>query len=282
MSDITVEQLDSFLQEIKNEYAALSKSEKSASDKEASKSPEGSASGSPEASASGSKPEGSLQKDDLAAKPEPEVEAAPEEVAPEAEVAPEEADPAAEGGEMGPDELYEMYCKLDEEQLAMHFMACNKAMYTKMGAPEEEQALPGEAPPMEAAPAAAPAPEAEAPPPQFGKAEKDELEKLNKSLQDKTSDLEKKVEELTETLTKVVNHPSRKAFTGSNFASTVKEDKSNQPLSKSEVLGKLVDKAKNPKLSDADRAKVESYAYKFSVKPVLSEELSKFLSEEVK
>lgn len=288
--DITAEQLDSLIQEIKSEYAVLAKSEEMAKaempaafeeKKEGSKSEK-----KEESSKEGSKPEASktegskseMKKDDaVATEPAPE---APDE-APAPDAAPEDA------GDVGADQLFDMYSKLDEEQLAMHYMACSKALYSKMDQPDEE-AMP-EAPVAEepaapeavappAAPEAAPAPEASKPSP-FGKAEVEELEKLRKEnadLKGKTSDLEKKVDEVADTLQKVVSHPSRKAFSGSNFSSNTKpvvvtEEK---VLSKSEIMSALNEKARDPKLSEADRSKIYSY----SIKPVFNEELKKFLS----
>jgi len=271
--DITEDQINKLLEDVKQEFAELQKSEEAqlAKADEESKKEEKS-----EKDDSSEKKEGSEQSMAKDFPPEEKKEEAPAEVAPEAPAS--EADPAAEGGEVSPDQLFDMYGKLSDEDLSMHYMACSKALFGRMDAPAEEE-MPPAAP---EAPAPSPEP---APAPEVAKSNKvaDEMleafktmEGENKVLKDESDALKKKVDELTETLGKLVAKPAKSGFT----SGTVIENAPQAPktLTKSQVLSALAKKAAEPNLSHEDQGKI----VKFSLNPVFTEELSKFLEEKQK
>jgi len=329
--DITEEQIQKLLEEVKQEFADMKKAEEAelakmiASAPAAPKSnknpvrPAGdSKPGNPNAKlgikdvfGEGSKPKGpamakdskdeettkeesSLEKDFGEEKSEggdaPPAEAAsedapPSEEAPAEEAAPEgDADPAAEGGDVSPDQLFDMYSKLSDEDLSMHYMACSKALFAKMDAPAEEV----EAAPPAAPEAAAPAPEAPAAPAEEAPAAKSDkvseqvmqslkkTEQENQELKEEADKLKKKVDELNEVLTKLVSKPARSGLVSGNVIETPPE--APKTLTKSQIMAALAKKAQQPDLSKEDQEKLVRY----SLKPVFTEELSKFLEEKQK
>lgn len=261
--DITEDQIQKLLEEVKIEFAEMKKSEEEASKKETSEKSEAS--------------ESSMKKD-FPPEEKPEAEA-PAEAAPEGEPeaeAPAE-DPAAEGGEVSPDQLFDMYSKLSDEDLSMHYMAASKALFAKMDAPAEEVAPEGAAPEAPApAPAAAPAaPEA---PPAVAKSNKvaEEMLEAFKTVESENKELKKKLDELTDTLGKMVSKPARSGFTSGNVIETAPE--APKALTKSQVMSALAKKAQDAALSKEDQEKIVRY----SLNPVFTEELSKFLEEKQK
>jgi len=264
--EITEEQINQLLEDVKSEFVALQKSDADALIKDFPPKKEEGDSEAPAAPAEEAPAE---------AAPEAEAEGAP---ADEAAPAPE-GDPAAEGG-VSPDELYDMYGKLDDETLAMHFMAASKAMHSRMEGGEEEAEMPPEegAPPEAEAAPEAPAEEPAAPP--FGKSEDyvsdevieafEHLEAENKSLKDESLALKKKLDELADTMTKFIAKPVRAGFASGSVIS--EQPVVETPMTKSEIIAKLNTKAQTV-LTPVEREQL----LKHSLKPVLSDELIKFL-----
>ena len=266
--DITEEQITQLLEDVKQEFVALQKSESEDAEKLA-------------------KADDGPPEDDKPAEAAPEAPAA-QEAAPAGPVddAPPEApavDLVVEAG-VSPEDLSSMYSKLSDEDLSMHYMACSKALFSRMngeGDAEEAPPAPGADMPQEAAPEAPAAPAADEGDPMMDKSHdiSDEiaeafahLESENKTLRDESDALKKKLDELAETMTKLVARPVRSGFTSGSVIEAA--PKSPEPLTKSEVIAKLNEKAKG-QLSVPDREKL----IKFSLNPVLTEELSKFLEE---
>ncbi len=209
-----------------------------------------------------------------------------------------DADPA-QGG-VSPEELHSMYEKLSDEDLAQHYVAASKAMFGRMSGGPESPDMPGAeggapdgapAPdaaseaPAEAAPAAdegAPPADDKPEPPPFGKSEDlmvsdevieafEHLESENKTLKDESEALKKKLDELAETMTKLIAKPVRAGFASGSVIESAPQPIA--PLSKSEIVAKLNVKAQDPTLTVVEREQV----LKYSMNPVLSDELSKFL-----
>ncbi len=173
----------------------------------------------------------------------------------------------------------------------MHYIAASKAMFARMDGEPEAAEMPaeggapapdagGEAPPAPDAAPEAPAAEPKAPP--FGKSEElmvsdevieafESLESENKTLKEESESLKKKLDELAVTMTKLIAKPVRSGFASGSVIEPVAQPV--QPLSKSEIIAKLNTKAQDQSLSKEDREQL----LKYSMNPVLSDELQKFL-----
>ncbi len=208
-------------------------------------------------------------------------EPAPE-MAPEAEVAPEaapEAEVASDDTDMGHEELMQLYSSLTPEHLAMHWLAASQSLFQNMSSGQEEQ-IEEEVAPQEAAPEApapeAPAPEAapeEAAPP-FGKSEKDKFQALQKNyddLKNQNSTLEKSLGEMADKFSKYLGQPVVHGVTADSVI--YKAEEPSKQISKSEVQAMLSEKAKDPKLTAADKQKV----IEFSVQPSVTNDMMSFL-----
>jgi len=276
---------------VKAETAQLAKGAKEDAPAEESEGSEGPASPPPAeeaASADGPPAEGSAPPAEGSAPPaEASAPASPEASA--AAAAPE-GSPQHEGGEIEPaptvEALQAEYSKLDPEALKMHFLACKQALMAVMGA--EEGAGAGAPPPEASAPPAG-APPPPAPPAggapmamgeksgkkvvlgdEAGNGGKIEAGKLGKA-EAEVADLKKQVADQNEALGKLAKAvevaltPVRKSVKGVSdlrFVARTEEPKTSPvaALSKKEITAKLREKARDSKLSKADKDLISSYA----------------------
>lgn len=193
--------------------------------------------------------------------------------APAVDAPPQEQVPGQDDAGMSPEQLNELYCGLSPEHLAMHWMAASQALFQSMsGEQPQQEVAPQMQPPAPAAPAQAPQGM-----PNMAKTEvkeSDEFKTLQKnfdSLKEQNDLLEKNLEILTDKLSAKLGMPVLNAVTSDTVIS-----KSEQParqLSKSEVVSMLNEKAKDQKLSEADKKKI----YQYSVNPAVTQELKDFL-----
>lgn len=178
-----------------------------------------------------------MKKDELPAEEKPAEEPAPE--APEAQE------------EEGEEDLDAKLAALDDDKLKHLYMACKKALFSRMSAQEEE--------------APAPAPEAPAAP-EMEKAEekaedkkeeeKEELKEMKKS--EEFVELQAQNELLQKALTLLAT-PLRKGITGISQVAPAKEEKDVTKMSKSEVIEVLNDKAAQENLKKSDRELINGY-----------------------
>ncbi len=200
----------------------------------------------------------------------PAVEAAPEvapEAAPEAEVASDDAD-------MGHEELMQLYSSLTPEHLAMHWLAASQSLFQNMSSGQEGQLeeevvteTAPEAPAVEAAPEAAPE---EAP--AFGKSEAFKtLQKNYDDLKNQNSTLEKSLGDMADKFSKFLGQPVIHGITADS--AIYKAEEPTKQITKSEVQALLSEKAKDPKLTAADKQKVVEY----SIQPSVTNDMMSFL-----
>ena len=291
------EQLDSMLASVaseltdmlKSESAALAKGAKEDAPAEESEGSEGPAKPE-ESSADAGPPAEASAPAEGSAPPPPEAsapEASPEQSA--AAMAPE-GSPEHEGGEIEPqasvEALLPEYMKLDPEALKMHYLACKQALMTQMG--QAQGAAPEASAPAAPPPAAPPGPEASAPMAMGemsgkkvvlgdanGNGGKIEAGKMGKSEGDardvEIAALKKNQAEQEEALGKLVKavetvlQPVRKSvknLSDMRFIQRAEEPKASPvaQLSKKEITAKLREKARDSKLSKADKELISSYA----------------------
>jgi hypothetical protein len=213
--------------------------------------------------------------DDSAPPSDAPADSAPAEDAPPAQDAPVE-DPGmvSDDDSMGPDQLLELYSGLTPEHLAMHWMAASQALFQSMSG-EQESAVAQDMGSEMAPPDAAPAGE-----PPMAKSEdiknSDEFKSLQKNFEDLKSQnalLEKNLEEMADKLVKKLGMPVLNSVTPDNTISKSEVPAQEKVLSKSEIVDLLKNKAKDAKLSEADKQKVVRY----TMNPVLTPELKEFL-----
>jgi hypothetical protein len=190
--------------------------------------------------------------------------------------APPDAQPDMVGDDasMGPDDLLQLYSGLTPEHLAMHWMAASQALFQSMSGEQEAAAaqdMGAQMAPPESEPAGVPP---------MVKSEEvkasEEFKALQKNfdeLKSQNSLLEKNLEEMTDKLVKKLGMPVLSSVTSDNTISKSEDAKVETVLSKSEVVELLKNKAKDSKLSDADKQKVVRY----TMNPVVTPELKEFL-----
>lgn len=264
MSNITLkeDELEAILAEVERDLAAVLKSESErlskavGDDDDEQSAPEGSA---PPAEGSappmGAAPEeGSADEASAPALggPPPDADAA----APQGD----DQDPADDqGGDM--ESLKGEYAALPLEELKMHYMAAKSALLEQMQSQggAEGSASPGEksAPP----PAPAPGPEASASPPAMKseKAAAATLSKAEEAKNQKIAELQAQVSGLAKAVELLVSTPQRKAVTSIAYLGKTEATAEAPTLSKSEIIEKLNEKAKDPKLSKNDRSLINKF-----------------------
>lgn len=264
--DITEEQINQLLEDVKQEFIVLQKSEAEEAEKLAK---------------AEDKPKEEKEAPAEPAADAPSAPEAPAEAAPEApaEAPPAQEDPVAQAG-VGPDELCDMYSNLSDEDLSMHYMAASKALFSRMSGDQEVEEEAPEMPPQEAQDAGAPPP-ADAPP--MAKSEPEisdevieafeKLEQENKVIKEESEALKKKLDELADTMSKMIAKPVKSGFVSGSVIESVPE--APKPMTQKEVIEKLNKKAQDPSLTNDKREQL----IKFSLNPVLTEELVKFLDD---
>lgn len=193
----------------------------------------------------------------------------------ENEIEPEEVmEEIEEVEEKDRDQLCAEYLAMDDDKLISHYVAMNHALAIKMqheAHEDEEEELAEETmqnPMMK----------------KFGmKMKKKGMKKTGKmmmkselssnelGLKQKIQDLEGQIGNLSKSLEKLTKRPQEKALTGDNFLT--KSEPAPITLTKSEIVAKLCEKAREPGLSMADRAKITQYTYNLA--PI--EEIKTFL-----
>lgn len=162
----------------------------------------------------------------------------------------EAAEPAGAEGPIDPQHLMQAYMELPPEELKAHFEACKAAMESLMGGGGADAGAAPEASAPAAAPAGAPAMEP---------AMKSEKSADVVALQAQLDDLQKSLaarDELFDRLQKGIEkiaRPERKAVVGIGAAEAP------VVLTKSEALKKLASIAANPRLSKADRERINDF-----------------------
>lgn len=142
---------------------------------------------------------------------------------------------------------------LDDDKLKHLYMACKKALFSRMASQEQ----PAQEPAPEAPAAAPEAPVAKAEEAAEEKEEeKDEPKEMKKS--EEASELQLQNELLQKALTLLAT-PLRKGITGISQVAPVKEEVDVTKLSKAEVIEKLNEKAFQPDLKKSDRELINGY-----------------------
>jgi hypothetical protein len=178
-----------------------------------------------------------MKKDEPPAEEKPAEEPAPE--APAEDAAPEE-------------DLDAKLSALDDDKLKHLYMACKKALFSRMSA--------NEAPAPEA-------PEAPAPAPEMEKAEEPAKEEKEEDKKEELKDMKKSEEfnelqaqnELLHKALTLLATPLRKGITGISQVAPAKAEKDVTKMSKSEVIETLNEKAFQADLKKSDRELINGY-----------------------
>ena len=210
-------------------------------------------------------PEASAPPDAAPSAP-PEDSASP--AAPPAEEGSAPADPAAEQGPMDVEGLKAEYSQLPPEELKMHYLAAKAAMFEVMqgaggAAPGAPAPAPGAGAPPPPDPAAPPAMKSEVPAAQEvsaspGNGGMAKSEALAKS-EAKFEELAAQVDLLTKALDLSLATPQRRAVTSLSFLKKTESGEEEVQLSKSEIMEKIGEKAKDPSLSKSDRSLINGF-----------------------
>lgn len=163
------------------------------------------------------------------------------------------------------EELLSEYMKLDEDDLMAHLIACNQAVSAKMKEEEEEteemvEGIMSKAKKMPMSKKV------------FVKKQMKKSEAASKEVKKEVAELKNQLNVLVKNVESLASKPKSLAFNGNNFLT--KSEPAVKQLTKSEIVNKLSEKARQANLTLEDSQKI----VKFSLNPVVTEELKKFLN----